>query len=186
VTAVLVVTCDTIYTLKLRRRGIDIDQPQPLGLMAQIPVAEAMGTPPRAVRPDQPLAELVKRFATERSDSLPVITADGTITGIVVAVDLERALGNGSDDETLTAALTRQAPELRATDSLEDAGHALGASDDTGIPILDADGRLIGWLTHRRLLRAYRERSRQRPARDQSPSLTGLDLAAPDPDGSST
>ena len=76
-------------------------------------------------------------------------------------VDVERALGNGSDSGTPTAAITRQPRQLRATDSLEDAVHALGSSDDTAIPVLDTDGQLIGWLTHRRLLRAYRERSGQ-------------------------
>ena len=43
------VTRDTIYTLKLRRRGIDIDQPAAIR-MAQITVAEAMGDLPRAAR----------------------------------------------------------------------------------------------------------------------------------------
>ena len=38
------ITDDTIYTLKLRRRGIDIDAPAP-SRMAQITVAEAMGRP---------------------------------------------------------------------------------------------------------------------------------------------
>jgi hypothetical protein len=33
---------------------------------------------------------------------------------------------------------------------------ALGASDDDGIPVLGDDDRLIGCLTHRRLLRASR------------------------------
>jgi hypothetical protein len=32
----------------------------------------------------------------------------------------------------------------------------LAATDDEGLPILDADGEgVVGWLTHRRLLRAY-------------------------------
>jgi len=152
---------DTIYTLKLRRRGIDIDQPQPVGLMAQIPVSDAMGNPPRAVRPDQPLGELVKRFASERSDSLPVIAADGTVAGVVAAVDVEGALGQDGGDSTVAVALARAAPTLRAADSLEDAVHVLAGSDDEGVPVLDEHGRLIGWLTHRRVLRAYRERSRR-------------------------
>jgi CIC family chloride channel protein len=172
---------DTIYTLKLRRRGIDVDQPKPVGLMARIQVAEAMGTPPRPARPDQPLADLVKRFATERSDSLPVMAPDGAITGVVAAVDVERAIGNGFDGATLTAAITRHAPELRATDSLEDAVQALGASDDEGVPVLDGNGCLVGWLTHRRLLRAYRERSRRQPAGARPPSAP-----VPDRDASST
>ena len=123
-------TRDTIYTLKLRRRGIDIDQPQATSLMAQITVAEAMGNPPRAVTPDQPLHELVKRFAAERSDSLPVIDArTDSLLGVIAAVDVERAISQ-------TAAPTRRSPQrsrvrrrtLRADDSLEDAVLAL-ASD---------------------------------------------------------
>ena len=161
---------DTIYTLKLRRRGIDIDQPQPAGLMAQISVAEAMGSPPKPLTPDQPLSELVKRFAGERSDSLPVIASDGTVAGVIAAVDVERALDQAGADSIVAAALARAAPQLRVADSLEDAVHALAATDDDGVPVLDEHGRLIGWLTHRRVLRAYRERSRHnQPALDAAP-----------------
>ena len=109
-----------------------------------------------------------------------MIAADGALAGVVAAVDVEQAIGNGSDGATLTAAITRRPPELRATDSLEDAVQALGASDDAGIPVLDTDGQLIGWLTHRRLLRAYRERSRQQPAGAQpaSPRLSDGDATS--------
>ncbi len=53
------ITKDTIYTLKLRRRGIDIDAPAP-NRMAQITVSDAMGRPPRPLTPDQPLQEIVE------------------------------------------------------------------------------------------------------------------------------
>ena len=63
------VTRDTIYTLKLRRRGIDIDQPQPTSLMAQITVADAMGDAASAAQSRiSRCAELVERFAAERAD----------------------------------------------------------------------------------------------------------------------
>ena len=150
---------DTIYTLKLRRRGIDIDRPRATALMAQITVAEAMGKPRRPVRPDQPLNDLVKRFAAERSDSLPIIDQNGSLLGVIAAVDIERAISQSADQPPLAAALARAAPDLRADDSLEDAVHALGSTDNDGVPVLGDDHQLIGWLTHRRLLRAYRERS---------------------------
>jgi CIC family chloride channel protein len=51
----------------------------------------------------------------------------------------------------------RDVPVLRADDSLEDAIGALGATDDDGLPVLGADSeRVVGWITHRRLLSAYR------------------------------
>ena len=66
-------TRDTIYTLKLRRRGIDIDAPEPSSLMAQVAVGEALDDLPRPLRADQSLREVLDRFAAERTNALPVI-----------------------------------------------------------------------------------------------------------------
>jgi CIC family chloride channel protein len=117
------ITKDTIYTLKLRRRGIDIDAPAP-SRMGQITIAEAMGQTPRALTPDEPLQEIVERFATERTDSLPVIDAVGSLTGIIAASDVERAISHGATTTTPSAQLTRDVPRLGVTDSLEDAVQA--------------------------------------------------------------
>ena len=152
-------TRDTIYTLKLRRRGIDIDASPPATLMAQIPVAEAMGALPRPLSPGEPLRAVIARFAAERADALPVIDGDGRLLGVVAAVDVEQAIGEEGGDEHSAAMLARAAPELRAEDTLEDAVRALAGTDEEGLPVLAAHGdEVVGWLTHRRLLRAYRAR----------------------------
>ena len=148
------ITRDTIYTLKLRRRGIDIERPQGT-LMAQIKISEAMGKLPRPLTPEQPLRDVLKRFTNERTDALPVIDHDGTLLGIVTAADIEQAIG-GARNGLTAGNLVHEVPELRVDQSLEDAVRALAIADDEGLPVLDADGRkAIGWLTHRRLLRAY-------------------------------
>jgi CIC family chloride channel protein len=147
-------TKDTIYTLKLRRRGIDIDAPQRT-LMAQINIAEAMGKLPQPLAPEQPLRDVLERFTSEHADALPVIDADGTLLGVITATDIEQAITN-SRDELTARALVHDVPELRVDQSLEDAVRALATADQEGLPILDPDGEnVVGWLTHRRLLRAY-------------------------------
>jgi len=93
--------------------------------------------------------------AVERTDSLPVITTDGALIGIIAAVDIERAIDQGPDDNANGASLAREVPRLLASDSLEDAVRALGSSDDEGLPVTDEHDQLIGWITHRRVLRAY-------------------------------
>ncbi|MGI8413083.1 MAG: chloride channel protein [Solirubrobacteraceae bacterium] len=157
-------TSDTIYTLKLRRRGINLDEPRMRSLMAQITVAQAMGRAPKALTPDEPLHDIVARFAAERSDSIPVIDPDGKLLGVVAAIDVERMISQDPDAEGVAATLARESPRLYAEDSLEDAIAILGATDDEGMPVLggEDDDELIGWLTHRRLLRAYRERVSRR------------------------
>lgn len=156
------ITRDTIYTLKLRRRGIDIDAAQPASVMARITVAEAMGTLPKPLSPDDPLAAVTARFAAERADTLPVIDRSGKLLGVIAATDVEQALGEqdtGEDGPLSAATLVRAAPELRADDTLEDAVQALAATDEEGLPVLAAnDDEVAGWLTHRHLLRAYRAR----------------------------
>ena len=152
-------TRDTIYTLKLRRRGIDIDAPRARRVMAKTLVSEAMGPPPRPLYLEQPASEIVARFAGERSDSLPVSDATGVLLGVVAAVDLEQAVTRDSSQMRLAADLMREAPTLRPAASLEDGVAILAAGDDEGVPVIDADGRLVGWLTHRRVLRAYQRQA---------------------------
>jgi CIC family chloride channel protein len=147
-------TKDTIYTLKLRRRGIDIDAPPP-SAMAQITVAQAMGSPPEPIDPGQPLDEIVARFAAERGDSLPVINAVGALIGVIAANDVEEAIGHRSDDTTTAGTLARDVRHLGAADSLEDAVQALAGTDDEGLPVTGKNDQVIGWITHRRVLRTY-------------------------------
>jgi CIC family chloride channel protein len=152
------ITKDTIYTLKLRRRGIDIDAPRTPSRMAQITVAEAMDQAPEPLTTDQPLRQIVARFAAERTDSLPVIADDGSLAGIIAASDVELALGHRTDGTTRGAALTHAVPCLGASDSLEDAVQALASTDAEGVPVINQNDQLVGWITHRRVLRAYLER----------------------------
>jgi CIC family chloride channel protein len=172
---------DTIYTLKLRRRGIDIEAPPP-SRMAQITVAQAMGSPPQAIAYGQSLVEIAARFAGERGDSLPVINAVGSLMGVIAAKDVEHAISHGSDDATKGAALARDVPHLGAADSLEDAMHALAAADDDGLPVTDQDDQVIGWITHRRVLRTYLTRFGAPEATAGKLAPPALATATPHPD----
>ncbi len=151
------ITRDTIYTLKLRRRGIDIDAPPP-SRMAQITIAEAMSHTPLAVTSDEPLHEIAERFVSERTDSLPVTDALGALTGIITATDVERAISDRSDTTMQAAQLIRHQPRLDASGSLEDAVQALDSTNDDGLPVIDENNQLVGWITHRQVLRSYLKR----------------------------
>ena len=165
-------TRDTIYTLKLRRRGIDIDAPVASSLMARITVGDAAGKPPRPLDPDQPLGNVLDRFAAERANTLPVVGDNGVLFGVVSAGDVEQALARSPGPDTART-LIHETPELRVDQSLEEAIWRLGSTDDDGLPVLDKDGqRLVGWLTHRNLLTAYRTRLRAEGAARGDPDQT--------------
>ncbi len=156
---------DTIYTLKLRRRGIAIDRPRVVSVMRTVPVAAAMQALPEPLRGDATLAVVIDRL-TESGDALPVVDEHGELLGIVGPADVEERTIDYADDGATAASLAHTARELRADDTLERAVRALALSDDPGLPVLAPVGRsIVGWINHRDILRAYHdERQRLNPA----------------------
>ncbi len=145
---------DTIYTLKLRRRGINIDRPRVASVMQTTRVAAAMSAPPEPVAATATLREIEARLT--EADALPVLDERGRLLGVISSTDVEEhALGAGGP-EPAAAALLHTAQHLSPDDTLEDAVRALARTEDPGMIVMDADG-IAGWLTHRDLLRAYHD-----------------------------
>jgi len=147
---------DTIYTLKLRRRGIDLDS-RARSPMAAIPTAAAMQPLPPAVPPAAGVADALQAFSDTGATVLPVAEADGTLAGIVSLRDVEHALR--LDEDATVGEIARVAPQLRAGEPLDAAVDALGAAGDDGVPVMAAEGdAVVGWITQRAVLEAYRTR----------------------------
>ncbi|MDQ6682717.1 MAG: chloride channel protein [Chloroflexota bacterium] len=149
---------DTIYTLKLRRRGIDIFAGRAANLMGLLTVRDAMRPVPTALPVDATLGEVLDRFAAEGIDTLPVVDRDGVYRGIVTSSQLEESMRTNVFDTT-AADLVQSVPPVRADETLEQALERLLTQGAAGLPVLDADdGQVVGWLTHHDLLAAYSAR----------------------------
>ncbi len=147
----------SIYTLKLKRRGIDIERQALDGTLAGMRVGQAMGPAPRALAPDLGLPELAARFAREGKSALPVLDKEGMLVGVIAARDVEREGASGAQADA--AALVLEVPELYADQELADAVELLSNGDREALPVLAAGTRrIVGWIDHRDLLRVYAER----------------------------
>jgi CIC family chloride channel protein len=161
---------DTIYTLKLRRRGITM-RPRVVSVMQAVPVAEAMSAMPTPLAADAPLSTMVERFARERAEALPVLDADGRLAGVVSAIAVEEHAVAEGPAGLIAAELAHATPQLSTRDTLEQAVRALARTDEPGLPVVAAETHeVVGWLTHRDVLRAYHEgRERVSPPADPAP-----------------
>ncbi len=148
---------DTIYTLKLRRRGIDVMRGRSANLMQLLRVAEAMQPLPAALPADATLNEAISRVAEATTDGLPVVDAGGTYRGTLTSQHIEEALRENALDAT-AGDLAQDIPALLESQTLEEAlGSLLRAR--SGLPVVGTDDRVpIGWLTHVDVLRAYNAR----------------------------
>jgi CIC family chloride channel protein len=153
---------DTIYTLKLWRRGIDLTRGRGPNLMQLLRVGEAMQPVPKPVGQDRPLSEVAARFADEGIEALPVVDSSGRYRGTVVAREVEQSLRDNATDVTAGNA-AQETPTLAASQTLEQALAELVRSNAPGLPVVDASHRsLVGWLDHRDVLRLYSERAERR------------------------
>ncbi|MGB7795745.1 MAG: chloride channel protein [Pseudonocardiaceae bacterium] len=169
---------DTIYTLKLRRRGIDLLRGAAVNLMELLTVADAMQPLPPALALDVPLNTVIDRIAVEGRDALPVVDEQGVYRGTVTARDLEDSVRANALEATAET-LARAVPTLHPEQTLEQALTVLVQQDRSALPVVTSDnGEVLGWLTHRDVLAAYNTRLQRGVRQAQTPAGTAV-LAPP-------
>jgi CIC family chloride channel protein len=151
---------DSIYTLKLRRRGIDIERPAAGGALHGIAIAVAMQPAPVPLAAEARMSDVAARLADEGRVALPVVDRDEGVVGVVDARAVERALAQDQDGTALE--LAEGVPALHPDDDLGRAIDSITEGDREALPITYPDGGLAGWIEHRDVLRAYATRGSAR------------------------
>ena len=147
----------SIYTLKLKRRGIDIERPALDGSIVGVRVGEAMRAAPAPVAAGASLPEIVALFAEREESALPVADEAGALVGVIAARDVEREGASGARADA--AALALEVPELYPDQELADAIALLSDGDREALPVLEPETRhIVGWIDHRDVLRVYAAR----------------------------
>jgi CIC family chloride channel protein len=155
---------NSIYTLKLARRGVDILGAEP-DILDTIPVSQAMEPDVPTVAPELPVADIVERFAAGRTPSIPVLDSEGRLVGIVARSDAEEAVLRGDDTALTSDIMTPDPLTCYADESLTLALQRLTARDISTLPVVDPtqDDRLVGVLRRRDIIEAYQRTRRERP-----------------------
>ncbi|HEY2174055.1 MAG TPA: chloride channel protein [Mycobacteriales bacterium] len=151
-------TSDTIYTLKLRRRGVDLDAPVRSTALTAVTAGQVMQKVGPALTEDTTLLDAAELLARTRYGQLPVTDTAGRYRGIVTARAVADTLADG-DHDTATVGSVVELPEtVTCTSTLDQTLNVLDASLTAAIPVLDDDRtQLVGWLTHQRVLSALHQ-----------------------------
>lgn len=161
---------ETIYTLKLARRGIDIGASHQSRRLRARPVAEAMEPPPEALPVAAPLAQAAGTLARTSHGSLPLVDDTGRYQGVLTARAVAEALDEPERAGSTAGSLAVSPPVITAASNLADALRALRGANSGGIAVLDPDGHgVTGWITHQSVLAATHPLSHARPTPAPSP-----------------
>ncbi len=145
---------ESIYTAKLKRRGVDLLARNPRPELAGLTVTDLMLPAPRSVGTRMTLPEVLSALRSSRRPGLPVITEHGEYVGVVTAVGAAAAVGD-DDADTVTVSQLIEWRDYVAPDApIEDVLPVLLSEEVyDGVPVLDADGRVVGWLRRDAVLR---------------------------------
>jgi CIC family chloride channel protein len=155
---------DSIYSIKLRRRGPMEEEGRGWSVLDMILVVDTMDEEVETIRPDATLHELEELARHRRTRSWPVSPDGKALEGIVTETDLERALLGVPDESTRVAdIMTRSVITCLPGDTIRTAFRRFAERDVQLIPVLE-DGELAGVLRRHDMLWAYREMSHEHEA----------------------
>jgi chloride channel protein, CIC family len=151
---------DNLYSGWLRRRGERIGHGSDEGVLDRYTVGDAFDPESEGVLESAGIDELVARLRRSRSTLIPVVAADGAFRGMLTIQDLGRIAADADLYGPLVVAadLASDSETLSESDSLLVALRRMGARGAEALPVLDAQGRLLGVLTRGHVLSVY-ERS---------------------------
>ena len=151
---------ESIYTLKLKLKGISLFRGRDVDVLQAVTVREVMTTDVKTVPKDISIVELSDRFGETHTHGFPVMDDDGSLYGLVTIGDLDRAVARGVPRRTTVAEICTPRDKLIYTTPHESVGEALARMGTRGLgrlPVLDErdSNKLVGVVRRGDIIRAY-------------------------------
>ena len=150
---------DSIYTLKLARRGVDIKEGKEVNVLKSMFVKDVMNTNVETMPEALPLEKMTEKISKSKFNSFPVLNAQNELSGILSFNDYNEAIF----DEHLKGLLV--ARDLATTDlvtismdeNLWTALEKISAKDFAVLPVVSAQkpNKLEGVISRRDIIGAY-------------------------------
>lgn len=149
----------SIYTLKLFRKGIDIDQYKVVDYMESITVAEAMISNVITVLQTNTVKEVGLKIKSTNHRGFPVLDMNGKLVGIVTRKDINRALNKGEADAEVGKVMTRDIAVCFPDESIKTALHKMAVRNIGRLPVVNRNNKehLIGLMSRKSLMNAYNQ-----------------------------
>jgi CIC family chloride channel protein len=148
---------ETIYTLKLRRQGIDLLAGRDVDLLRSIQVFEAMTTSVPAISQDHSVVEASEMLGQSREHALVLVNDAGELDGVVSTGDVAKALLENKPGQPVSSIATRPVVTAFPDETLSQALRRMSVRDIRQLPIVrrSRPKRVLGMLRRNDISRAY-------------------------------
>ncbi len=152
---------ESIYTFRLKRKGIDLSLMEERDIMRTVTVAQVMTSNFPTVPPWMPVIDVLRQMEQMGHLGFPVIDAEGNLHGIVTLTDIHKATEKEETDiRTLAVqdiATTKSLTVAYPDQTLHQALLRLGAKEFGRILVVDRNDpkKLMGVLRRHDIIHAY-------------------------------
>lgn len=150
---------DSIYTLKLSRRGVKIRAGKDINIMKSLLVKEAMTMDVVTIPAGMPLKKLIKFTLASKHSSFPLVDGEGMLAGIVTFQDFKEIVFEEGLGDLIVAKDISPVTLITITknENLDTALQMLGLKNIEQIPVVDDHNpkKIVGILSRRDILAAY-------------------------------
>ncbi len=151
---------ESIYTLKLVRRGIRLFRGRDMDVLASVKVAEVMESNPVTVSPDVPASSLGGLFLQTNCHAFPVVDDQGNLWGMVSLGDYRRAVGNNPNASPALKVrdiAVRSIVVAYPEETLRDVAQRMAPRDLSRLPVVDRKNprKLLGVIRRNDIVHAY-------------------------------
>jgi CIC family chloride channel protein len=153
---------ESIYTMKLIRRGIDLHGGREVNVLKSLHVKDVMEPEMMKVPESEPLGRLVEKATQSPSAYVYVTGPEDRLSGVIALPELRKVVGQADalGDLVVAAELARDdVPVVTPGQDLDTVMRIFGGKNREELPVVEtvAGRRLTGVLTRRHLMDAYNQ-----------------------------
>ena len=150
---------DSIYTLKLARRGVNLRAGKEINVLSSIPVREAMNPEVETIPENLSLGRLAERISRSKYNSFPVVDDGGSLTGVISYLDYQDVVFDENLENLVVVkeVATQNVVAVSIEDNLYGALQKIASKDFSILPVVDSEDprKLLGVLNRRDIMSAY-------------------------------
>ncbi len=159
---------ESIYTLKLARRGIHLRRGRDVDVMENITVGEVMRPAPDPVPGSTPLRTVPALLESCRMHGLPVVDGLGNLCGVITVQDVDTAVtqNEANLDQPVMKFCSQQLVVAYPDETVNRALERMSFRDIGRLPVVNPGElhRLVGWISRADIIRAYERAMTRRVA----------------------
>lgn len=150
---------ESIYTIKLTKKGVNLKAGKEINVLSSIPVTEAMNPEVETIPENLPLGRLAARISRSKYNSFPVLNERGLLTGVISYLDYHDVVFDENLENLVIVKelATQNVVTVSVDDNLYTALQKIASKDYSILPVVDSNdpGKLLGVLNRRDIMSAY-------------------------------